>query len=484
MQRFRDLVHTRRSWLVVGHDLSIPNIGIPQEYRQQFTTLQSAIAASRPGDTILLEPGLPHEASNVLISHPLHILGGSSPDHCIIHSSSSTDRSTDPVLIFAATGRISNITLRGGLGGCIAHYSGRVEIEDCTLRCHAKGLRHLASPLVSLATSVIPEPQQRIKAETSSLEPSCVNEEDKFRIENPNVDQEKISTCSATSPPSLGGTAPNKFPSRHLHRSGGTVLEATLRSESRGEYSHFKQGPNRGHQHRNNNNNNDDKFLKDSPANYHKPLMGPGQLLVSGCAIQGGCTAVRICGTGSLRSVRAIYESHKTLFWFGLDSSIKKEPNLPLDQQEKQPCGEKPSSSGNVDGRKKLTSSKRLTSSWLQGNFQGFEQNMQSLHDDSAFLPAVQSNTSTNSNLNFRTTPRITSITCKEENQGWVESEGPSWMTRQGAERFDPGALQNYISELMTEDVEKKAEAWKRIHAASIGGGIGRKNMGTSTGRA
>ncbi|KAL4517058.1 hypothetical protein Ndes2526A_g00644 [Nannochloris sp. 'desiccata'] len=37
--------------------------------------------------------------------------------------------------------------------------------------------------------------------------------------------------------------------------------------------------------------------------------------------MQGGSTAVQVKGTGAVESVRVIYEAHKALFWFDVDSN-------------------------------------------------------------------------------------------------------------------------------------------------------------------
>ena len=86
LQRFRDLALDRRSWLYVTHSAvesaaaAAPGSSLaspqprqmaanspavaedgsgsssPHWYRSQFASLAAAVAASRPGDTILLEP--------------------------------------------------------------------------------------------------------------------------------------------------------------------------------------------------------------------------------------------------------------------------------------------------------------------------------------------------------------------------------------------------------------------------------------------
>lgn len=154
-RRFRDVATTRRNWLLVEHadcPSSQPRFGGEREgiYRERFTCLQDAVRHSRPGDTILLAPGLQcHIADAMVLTHSVRIMGGGdSPEDCVLSLSSA---SPAPVLTFEASSLVSNISIFGDVGGCIAHTSGRLLVEDCILNCNARGLYHLASPVDFLA---------------------------------------------------------------------------------------------------------------------------------------------------------------------------------------------------------------------------------------------------------------------------------------------------------------------------------------------
>ncbi|KAH7624455.1 hypothetical protein Ndes2526B_g00655 [Nannochloris sp. 'desiccata'] len=326
-KRFRDLVHTRRSWLVVttptSDDITAPSLasGIAQEYRQQFTSLHDAIAFSRPGDTILLEPGV-HEASNLVISHPLQLIGdGSFPDSSTLHCCSAIDSGTSrsslaaPVLSFAATaGRVSHLAIEGGIGGCIAHYKGRLAIEECSLRCDARGLEHLAAPLVSFAcnsrnisvnnsvVSTLPtdgvgvEVEVEVNAEVGRAEKSDIFNNEEDRKGGGGEHEAVVDIFNAKPVPSLPGTK-----------------EEHINEEEEEEENHPNRLP---------------LSLRNAEASFSSrscgsapPPIGPGVVSVIGCTMQGGSTAVQVKGTGAVESVRVIYEAHKALFWFDVDSN-------------------------------------------------------------------------------------------------------------------------------------------------------------------
>ena len=309
MQRFRDLVHTRRSWLVVSSpttlisntttapstapSTAVPLPGVSQEYRQQFTSLRDAISSSRPGDTILLEPGI-HEASNLVISHPLQIIGDASTataSTCTIRCCTSTTTAALPVLHFAATaGKVSNIAIEGGIGGCIAHYKGRLLIEECSLRCDARGLQHLAAPLVSFACTGARRTSTNDNNEElkGGLEVGRAVNQDLESIKEDQEKEEEAAVKISDVPP---------------------LLPCSILSSR-------------------------------SCADHDIIPIGPGVVSVAGCCMQGGSTAVQLNGTGAVQSVRVIYESHKALFWFDVDSAA-----VGQEQEEEEEEDDEPSSS-------------------------------------------------------------------------------------------------------------------------------------------
>jgi hypothetical protein len=326
MQRFRDLVHTRRSWLVVTPPfddddnitapLSSSVSGTAQQYRQQFTSLHDAIACSRPGDTILLHPGI-HEASNLVISHPLQLLGDGSCQtpptlRGCTNGSCTTSSLAAPVLHFAATaGRVSNLAIEGGIGGCIAHYKGRLTLEECFLKCDARGLQHLAAPLVSFASScrnnisstntrlstLLNEKANvqgeaegeviKVKKEIIKNEDGDDDDDDDDDVEEEEADAEIVNNAKPLPP--LSSTKREKKYHTSLHLS---LLNA-----------HPSFHP----------------ILPHGSA-ASSSVIGAGVVSVVGCTMQGGSTAVQVKGTGAVESVRVIYEAHKSLFWFDVDS--------------------------------------------------------------------------------------------------------------------------------------------------------------------
>ena len=373
MQRFRDLVHTRRSWLVVtpaaktaappittgrvpqngaagsrggskGSDTAVNIINMNnkfKEYRHQFTSLADAVAASRPGNTILLEAGI-HKASNVVISHPLQIIGdGSDPNECILGSFSSNGSNisntmstssaslTAPVLIFDATaGKFSNISIESGIGGCVVHYKGRLAIEDCALRCDARGLDHLAAPLISSACSKsenngISAVEKNTTTEYSHYQDTAIVGSGDSSIQSP-----MPSVKAATAPPVV------LLPEEESDTEGEDDEKAVAGNlEKLGKEKMHKE-----------NEREEQQLLPNLSSSLYCndsccTAPGPGVVSVIGCSMEGGSTAVKVTGTGAVQSVRVIYESHKALFYFDVDSK-NNNPGETTHQEEQKRRGE------------------------------------------------------------------------------------------------------------------------------------------------
>ena len=60
-----------------------------------------------------------------------------------------------------STGKVANLTIKATLSNCILHRRGRVTVEGCKLQCHAAGLEHLFTPLVTLAAAGLTKQLQR-----------------------------------------------------------------------------------------------------------------------------------------------------------------------------------------------------------------------------------------------------------------------------------------------------------------------------------
>jgi hypothetical protein len=102
LQRFYRLVSDRRLWLVVSPTGRAPE-SAPGGAGPVYTTLQAAVQASRPGDTIWLSPGFTHSAADVNIPWPLHLLGGGThPTDTLL----SAPLNADCALSFTASGKV------------------------------------------------------------------------------------------------------------------------------------------------------------------------------------------------------------------------------------------------------------------------------------------------------------------------------------------------------------------------------------------
>ncbi|XP_042515658.1 F-box protein SKIP5 [Macadamia integrifolia] len=117
-----------------------------------FPNIETAISAARPGDTILIGPGLKHVVCNIQIKKPLCLIGGGElPDETVLICS----RGSDSALEFLSTCKVTNLTVRAELGCCLLHRSGRLTIEGCILQCEDNPLDYLSCPIVSTASSAV-----------------------------------------------------------------------------------------------------------------------------------------------------------------------------------------------------------------------------------------------------------------------------------------------------------------------------------------
>ncbi|XP_062093134.1 F-box protein SKIP5 [Humulus lupulus] len=141
--RWRYLACHPRLWLRVDRSLKESEAGV-------FPNIDSAVAAARPGDTILIAAGGMHLASNIQIKKPLCLIGGGElPDETTLICS----RGSDSALEFLSTCKLANLTVKAELGCCLLHRSGRLTIERCVLQCESNPLDFLSCPIVSTATA-------------------------------------------------------------------------------------------------------------------------------------------------------------------------------------------------------------------------------------------------------------------------------------------------------------------------------------------
>ncbi|KAL7616751.1 hypothetical protein Lser_V15G04171 [Lactuca serriola] len=113
-----------------------------------FPSIEEAVSAARPGDTILIGAGGFHSASNIQIKKPLCLIGGGDlPDDTTLLCS----RGSDSALEFLSTCKLANLTVKAELGCCLLHRSGRLIIEDCNLQCESNPLDYLSYAIITTA---------------------------------------------------------------------------------------------------------------------------------------------------------------------------------------------------------------------------------------------------------------------------------------------------------------------------------------------
>ncbi len=120
--------------------------------RGDFVTVREAIDAARPGDRILVRPGLYQEG--LVIDKPLEILGDGPLADIEIRA-----HSADAILFKANIGRVANLTLRQAGGDGSWHgvdiVQGRLELEGCDIASDSLaslGIRNGADPRVRRCT--------------------------------------------------------------------------------------------------------------------------------------------------------------------------------------------------------------------------------------------------------------------------------------------------------------------------------------------
>ncbi|KAL2461145.1 F-box protein SKIP5 [Abeliophyllum distichum] len=142
--RWRFLACHPRLWLRV--DRSVKDHSEPGVY----ASIDTAVSAARPGDTILISAGGIHRASNIQIKKPICLIGaGELPDDTTLICS----RGCDSALEFLSTCKLANLTVRAELGCCLLHRSGRLTIDGCILQCESNPLDHLSHAIITTASS-------------------------------------------------------------------------------------------------------------------------------------------------------------------------------------------------------------------------------------------------------------------------------------------------------------------------------------------
>lgn len=142
--RWRFLACHPRLWLRVERPIkNLREAGV-------YPSLEAAISAARPGDTILIAADGNHVASNIQIKKPLCLIGaGNVPDDTVLTCS----RGSDSAFEFLSTCKVANLTIRAELGCCLLHRGGRLIIEGCVLQCEENPLDYLSFPIMSTASN-------------------------------------------------------------------------------------------------------------------------------------------------------------------------------------------------------------------------------------------------------------------------------------------------------------------------------------------
>ncbi len=96
-------------------------------HRGDYSTLRAALRTAKPGDKILLRPGLYREG--VVVDKPVEIIGDGGLGEVVIEA---TEQNT--ILFKTTVGRTANLTLRQAGSGdwyCVDIAQGRVDLEGC-----------------------------------------------------------------------------------------------------------------------------------------------------------------------------------------------------------------------------------------------------------------------------------------------------------------------------------------------------------------
>eukprot|EP00798_Chlamydomonas_sp_ICE-L_P014819 gene14819-20872_t len=143
--RFRGLAHDRRMWLTVCDESARQN-----HAGNCYSSLGQAVQAARPGDRIWLAPKGEHAVQDVVVSFPLILVGGGSGPEA---TRLLIPRGSTCGLDIRSTCKLVNLSAHSTLAPCVLHRSGMLHIENCHMEVDAQGLRHLCSPLVTVASA-------------------------------------------------------------------------------------------------------------------------------------------------------------------------------------------------------------------------------------------------------------------------------------------------------------------------------------------
>eukprot|EP00775_Hariotina_reticulata_P012458 gene12458-12593_t len=124
--RFHHLTSDKRMWLVVAPSSILPDATPSGHSGPRYHDLRAAVTASRPGDTIWLAPGMVHDATNISITKPLHIVGGGlHPEDTRLTAAPGADFS----LCFSASAKVAMLSVSATLCPCLLHKRGLLTVE-------------------------------------------------------------------------------------------------------------------------------------------------------------------------------------------------------------------------------------------------------------------------------------------------------------------------------------------------------------------
>lgn len=111
------------------HKTEPPTLVVDALHRGDHPSLTEGLKAAKPGDRILVRPGLYREG--VVIDKPVEIIGDGELEEIVIEATGK-----DTILFQANMSRISNLTLRqtgGGKWFCVDIAQGRLDLEGCDI---------------------------------------------------------------------------------------------------------------------------------------------------------------------------------------------------------------------------------------------------------------------------------------------------------------------------------------------------------------
>mmetsp|Transcript_25499 Transcript_25499/g.83959 ORF Transcript_25499/g.83959 Transcript_25499/m.83959 type:complete len:302 (+) Transcript_25499:100-1005(+) len=110
---------------------------------EEYASVGEAVAATRPGDTLLIGRGT-FDCSEVVVPHPLTIVGAGEHETCL-----RAPRKALCALRFKASSRMSCLAVEAQVTSCIDHIRGRLNIHTCSFRLLPHPLSFLSAAITS-----------------------------------------------------------------------------------------------------------------------------------------------------------------------------------------------------------------------------------------------------------------------------------------------------------------------------------------------